>query len=256
MGWVILLALLAHSGAAGAGPCLVTGPRYQLATDTADWLLRIGSGQSCTRGFRFSYAAIENATLVLSPHFGEVTLQGTSFTYTANPDYEGEDAFDVLISGSINRIPGSSTIRVKVRVVSAPPQQALPITKESELATAQKVAIQVDERDDTLMNLALNNAKNLIDFYKAKGETVAVEIVTFGPGLHMLRADTSPVKDRISAMVREHPQLSFAACGNTQASMSKMENKPITLIREANITTSGVVRLIELQEQGYAYLRP
>jgi uncharacterized protein len=119
-----------------------------------------------------------------------------------------------------------------------------------------KVAIQVNQNDKTLMDLALNNAKNVIDYYKEKGETVAIEIVAYGPGLHMLRADTSPVKERIAPMSLENPNLAFIACGNTQVSQSKAEGKPVTLISEAKVTPSGVVHLIELQKQGYAYIRP
>ena len=106
------------------------------------------------------------------------------------------------------------------------------------------------------MDLALNNAKNVIDYYAAKGEPVTVEIVTYGPGLHMLRSDTSPVKERISVMSLQNPDLTFAACGNTQANQSKAENKPVTLVGEAKVTASGVVRLMELQKEGYAYIRP
>ena len=50
--------------------------------------------------------------------------------------------------------------------------------------------------------------------------------------------------------------MTFAACGNTQANQAKAENKPVTLISEAKVTPSGVVRLMELQKQGYAYIRP
>ena len=121
---------------------------------------------------------------------------------------------------------------------------------------ANKVAIQVNQNDKAVMDLALNNAKNIIEYYKEKGETVAIEIVTYGPGLHMLRADTSPVKERIAPMSLENPNLKFIACGNTQANQSKAEGKPVTLIAEANVTPSGVVRLMELQKQGYAYIRP
>jgi len=106
------------------------------------------------------------------------------------------------------------------------------------------------------MDLALNNAKNVIDYYWAKGETVAVEIVTYGPGLHMLRADTSPVKERIAPMALENSNLAFIACGNTQTNQSRAEGKPVTLLSEAKVLPSGVVRLIELQKQGYAYIRP
>ena len=73
-------------------------------------------------------------------------------------------------------------------------------------AATHKLAIQVNQNDKAVMDLALNNAKNVIDYYKAKGETVAVEIVTYGPGLHMLRSDTSPVKERIAPMALENRQ--------------------------------------------------
>jgi len=122
-------------------------------------------------------------------------------------------------------------------------------------AKVHKVAIQVSENDKNVMNRALNNTKNLIDFYKAKGETVTIEIVTFHDGLHLLRSE-SPVKDRIAVMSLEHPNLTFIACANTQANQSKAEGKQVTLLSEAKVMPSGVVRLIELQQQGYSYIRP
>lgn len=118
-----------------------------------------------------------------------------------------------------------------------------------------RVAIHVDDNDARVMNLALNNAKNVLDYYKAKGEAVAIAIVTYGPGLHMLRADTSPVKQRIGEMSMA-PEISFAACGNTQANMAKQEGKDVPLMSEARVVASGVVRLMELQKEGYAYIRP
>ena len=132
---------------------------------------------------------------------------------------------------------------------------AKPTAKKSEAGATHKVAIQVSDNDKNLMNRALNNTKNLVDFYKAKGETVVVEIVTFHDGLHMLRSE-SPVKDRIAVMSLENPNIKFIACGNTQANQSKAEGKPVTLLSEATIMPSGIVRLIELQKQGYAYIRP
>jgi intracellular sulfur oxidation DsrE/DsrF family protein len=121
---------------------------------------------------------------------------------------------------------------------------------------AHRVAIHVDENDPKRMNMALNNAHNINKYYQEKGETVAIEIVAYGPGLHMLRADTSPVKPRIEQMSLEIDNLSFAACGNTHARMSQKEGKPVPLMSEANKVPSGVVRLMELQEQGWSYVRP
>jgi intracellular sulfur oxidation DsrE/DsrF family protein len=119
-----------------------------------------------------------------------------------------------------------------------------------------RLVIQVDQNDKAVMDLALNNAQNVIDYYKSRGEIVYMEIVAFGPGLHMLRSDTSPVRDRIGPMVLEHPNLTFIACGNTLANQIKAEGKRIKLLSETKVVPSGVVRLMELQNQGYAYIRP
>jgi len=54
----------------------------------------------------------------------------------------------------------------------------------------------------------------------------------------------------------DNPAISFKACGNTQENMSKAENKEIPLVSEAKVVKSGVVRVMELQEQGWAYVKP
>ena len=119
-----------------------------------------------------------------------------------------------------------------------------------------RIAVHVDQNDPAVMNLALNNVQNLKKYYAGKGEKVIVEIVAYGPGLNMLVADKSPVKERISAMALEDPQLQFSACGNTLAKMVEKAGKDIALVSEATMVDSGVVRLMELQEQGYAYVKP
>ena len=119
-----------------------------------------------------------------------------------------------------------------------------------------RLVLQVNTNEPATMNLALNNATNVAQYYKDLGEKVAIEVVTFGPGLHMLRDDTSPVKARIKAIKESTPAISFKACGNTQENMHKAENKEIPIIPEATVVKSGVVRVMELQEQGWTYVRP
>ena len=111
-----------------------------------------------------------------------------------------------------------------------------------------RVAIHVDDSDPKRQNMALNNALNVNKYYESKGEKVIIEVVTYGPGLTMLIKNKSKVKDRIAKMSMEMPDLSFAAC-------KKTGKRPV-LIAEAKNVKSGVVRLIELQEKGYAYVRP
>ncbi|NND92273.1 MAG: hypothetical protein HKN42_15545 [Granulosicoccus sp.] len=122
--------------------------------------------------------------------------------------------------------------------------------------TAHKVVIHVDENDPQRMNLALNNVANINKYYDSLGESIQIELVAYGPGLHMFREDTSPVKDRLSVMALEMENLTLSACGNTHANMTKKAGKPVLLIEEAHMVPSGVVQLISLQEQGYAYVRP
>lgn len=121
---------------------------------------------------------------------------------------------------------------------------------------AHRLIIQVNSNDAMTMNLAINNATNVEQHYRALGEKVEIEVVAFGPGLHMLRGDTSPVKERIKAVAAKMPSISFKACGNTKDAMNKMESKEIPLVTEAAVVASGVVRIMELQEQGWSYLRP
>jgi len=121
-----------------------------------------------------------------------------------------------------------------------------------------RLVIQVNQNDAAVMNLALNNATNVLDYYRKKGEEADVEIVAFGPGLHMLRKDTTPVADRIHAMtdIAFPNKVRFAACGVTREGMEKKEGKPLELLQEASMVASGVVRMMELQEKGWSYVRP
>ena len=121
---------------------------------------------------------------------------------------------------------------------------------------AHKVVLHLDDKDPKRMNMVLNNVKNVRKYYDSKGEKVIIEVVAYGPGLHMLRADTSPVAERIAKMSLEIDNLQFSACGNTHRGMSKKAGKKIVMLEEATMVPSGVVQLITLQEDGYSYVRP
>ena len=125
-------------------------------------------------------------------------------------------------------------------------------------AKPHRLLIQIDQNDSGVMNLALNNAKNVIEYYRSKGEEVAVDVVTYGPGLNMLRADTSPVQDRIKQLrsVAFPSTIQFSACNVTKRGMEKTEGHAIDLISDAVIVPSGVIHLMELQEKGWSYVRP
>jgi len=160
---------------------------------------------------------------------------------------------------------GAATVCAVVVALAGPPVNFKGANNElaptAIVATASakqthRLVLQVNSDEAEVMTLALNNAANVERYYTGLGEKVEIEIVAFGPGLNMLRDDTSPVKDRIKAMAEKTSSITFKACGNTQENMAKQENKPIHLISQASVVKSGVVRVMELQEQGWSYVRP
>lgn len=167
----------------------------------------------------------------------------------------------MLIFNNVFRISAATLIAL---LIVAPPAAAQvkkqPATQMSKRpAVAKKphqLVLQVNTNDPATMNLALNNATNVAQYYKDRGEKVSIEVVTYGPGLHMLRSDTSPVKARIETLALSTPEISYKACGNTQQNMQKAESKDIPIIPQAQVVASGVVRVMELQEKGWTYVRP
>ena len=133
---------------------------------------------------------------------------------------------------------------------------ALAATSAGAEGVTHKLAVHVDQNDPAVMNMALNNVANVTQYYKDQGDTVTIEVVAYGPGLTMLVDGESPVADRVAKMSLEVEGLTFAACGNTLAGMEKKAGHKVPLMTEATVVPSGVVRLIELQEDGYAYVRP
>ena len=151
-------------------------------------------------------------------------------------------------------------MRDLMRSVSVALVMALLVTlpvSAAENPKQHRVAMHVDQNDADVINLALNNAKNVIEHYQKRGEDIVIEIVAYSGGLHMLRSDTSQVKDRIKEMAGQYStRIKFAACNNTIQGMEKREGHAIPIIPEATIVSSGVVELVELQEQGWSYVRP
>lgn len=144
--------------------------------------------------------------------------------------------------------------RAATLAVAAPAKAQHSTSAQSKMTKAHHVVIQVDQDDPAIMNLALNNADNMKKFYESRGEAVEIEFVAFGGGLKMMRSDTSPVKERLAEMSRQG--VTFSGCGNTLANQSRQEEKSLSLLPETHLVPTGVVRINELQEQGWTYLRP
>jgi len=123
---------------------------------------------------------------------------------------------------------------------------ALPVS--SQAADKSRMVIQISENDPATWNLALNNAKNI---QKDVGkDNVDLEIVAFGPGVSMLKAD-SEVSNRVDEAIDAGVQV--LACQNTMRNQ-KLSKEDMNA--KVGYVPSGVVEIMQRQKQGYAYLRP
>lgn len=115
-------------------------------------------------------------------------------------------------------------------------------------AAKEKLVIQVSDADTGKWNLALNNAKNVQQAFGA--DKVDIEIVTYGPGIGMLKMD-SVVANRVDDS--KQAGITIVACQNTMRNM-KLTNED--MLPDTSYVPSGVVEIIKKQNGGYAYLRP
>jgi intracellular sulfur oxidation DsrE/DsrF family protein len=114
-----------------------------------------------------------------------------------------------------------------------------------------KLVIQVSTDDPRTQKIALNNAANLQKLYGM--DNVVIEIVAYGPGLGLL-TQKSGQAERVTSLAMQ--DIHFSACGNTMKKVAEKSGKMPKLLEGVDQVTAGVARIMELQQQGYAYIRP
>ncbi len=120
-------------------------------------------------------------------------------------------------------------------------------------AAPNKLKVAYHLSDAEKVNFVLGNIQNHIDGVGGP-EHVTIALVIHGPALkafHVMQANPD-VSKRVGEFSKGGVEL--AACGNTM----KAQNVTLTdlLPGFVNAENGGVVRLAELQSQGYLYLRP
>ena len=112
----------------------------------------------------------------------------------------------------------------------------------------QKVIFQVSDNDPAKWSLALNNARNVQqDLGK---NNVEIEIVAYGPGLGMLKAE-SKVADRLAQALDDN--VGLLACENTMTNTKVSRNDMYGGIAYVK---AGVTHIMKRQREGWAYIRP
>jgi len=125
------------------------------------------------------------------------------------------------------------------------------LTQSALSQDTHKIVIQVSTDDPRTQKIALNNAVNLQKHYGM--DNVEIEVVAYGPGLGLLTSKSKQGK-RVSSLAVQ--DITFSACGNTMKKVAKKSGKMPKLLEGVGQVSAGVARIMELQEQGYAYIRP
>lgn len=123
-----------------------------------------------------------------------------------------------------------------------------PLVAGAAQAADHKVVFQVSDNDPGKWNLTLNNAFN-VQKVLGKGDT-DIEIVVYGPGINMLKMD-STVGNRIDQA--EKAGIKVVACENTMHAQKLTKED---MLPEIGYVPGGVVEIMKLEGEGWAYIRP
>ena len=114
-----------------------------------------------------------------------------------------------------------------------------------------KLVIQVSTDDPRTQKIAMNNAVNLQKLYGL--DNVDIEIVAYGPGLGLM-TKKSQYASRVKSLAMQ--DIKFTAGMNTMNKIKAKKGHLPALTEGVTTTKAGVSRIMELQEQGYSYIRP
>ncbi len=114
-----------------------------------------------------------------------------------------------------------------------------------------RVVLQLSDNDPRKQGLVISVANNLLKFYDP--DKVAIEVVTFGPGIDLLRPDNTNRK-LVESLVAQGVR--FDVCLNTVDSIERDTGKRPDIIPSATPVQVGVGQILTLTENGYTLVRP
>jgi intracellular sulfur oxidation DsrE/DsrF family protein len=114
-----------------------------------------------------------------------------------------------------------------------------------------RVVLQLSDNDPRKQGLVISVAYNLLKFYDP--DKVAIEVVTFGPGIDLLRPDNTSRK-LVESLVAQGVR--FDVCLNTVDSIERETGKRPDIIPSATPVQVGVGQILTLTENGYTLVRP
>jgi intracellular sulfur oxidation DsrE/DsrF family protein len=114
-----------------------------------------------------------------------------------------------------------------------------------------KIVLQLSDNDVRKQNLVISIANNLLKFYDP--DKVAIEVVTFGPGIELLRSE-SPARKQVESLIAQGVR--FDVCLNTVDTIERESGRRPEIMPGATPVQVGVGQILFLTENGYTLVRP
>ena len=118
----------------------------------------------------------------------------------------------------------------------------------------QKVVYHINYNDEAQLNAALGNVKNHIE---AVGpDKIEVIVVMHGNGVDLLKfANTNlDMQQKVIGLKKEG--VAFEVCNNTLVKKKINYKNDLFDVSQKDIVPSGVAEVANLQQKGYAYIKP
>jgi intracellular sulfur oxidation DsrE/DsrF family protein len=114
-----------------------------------------------------------------------------------------------------------------------------------------KIVLQLSDSDPRKQALVISVANNLLKLYDP--DKVAVEVVAFGPGIDLLRAESASRKQLESLIAQG---VRFDVCLNTVDTIERETGRRPDIMPGATPVQVGVGQILFLTENGYTLVRP
>ena len=134
---------------------------------------------------------------------------------------------------------------------AAPAARAQQAPLQDKPFAEHKIVLQLSDNDPKRQALVISVAYNLLKFYDP--DKVAIEVVTFGPGIDLLRTDNGNRK-LVESLIAQGVR--FDVCLNTVDTLERETGKRPEIIPAATPVQVGVGQILLLTENGYTLVRP
>jgi intracellular sulfur oxidation DsrE/DsrF family protein len=129
--------------------------------------------------------------------------------------------------------------------------QSQPVPLQDKPFAEHRIALQLSDSDPKKQGLVVSVAYNLLKAYDP--DKVAIEVVTFGPGIDLLRTE-NPNRKLVESLVAQGVR--FDVCLNTVDTLERETGKRPEIIPLATPVQVGVGQILSLTENGYTLVRP